>query len=255
MSSNISYICKMKDNIVYGFLFYIVIVGVAFFLAPLLTYLFLIIGALLAGVGFVLDVLLSIVLWWTDFEGGIGKMIMESVEVMSPTTAWLIFTGIVTIIFGKMLIDCLPKDDTKENKKESNVYAIVKDIKRKAMAGAISTKEANKQIASAFQEWGRKLGLSQQTIQDCYNEHSIQEASHTSPVTVEPPVEVYREQLPLGMLVQPFRDDYRKGKMTMEEANDMIKTIVDNWVKNRNYIPEKADEMYEKFKVKPKKKK
>lgn len=89
----------MKDNIVYGFLFYIVIVGVAFLLAPLLTYLFLIIGALLAGVGFVLDVLLSIVLWWTDFEGGIGKMIMESVEVMSPTTAWLIFTGIVTIVF------------------------------------------------------------------------------------------------------------------------------------------------------------
>ena len=73
MSQNISYICKMKDDIFYGFLFYIAIVGLAFLLAPLLTYLFLIIGALFAGVGFILDIIFSIVLWWAGYEGGIGE--------------------------------------------------------------------------------------------------------------------------------------------------------------------------------------
>ncbi len=258
MSQNISYICKMKkEDIYYSIIFYIALAGISFLLAPILTYLFLIFGALIAGVGFILDVIFSILFWWAGFEGGIGTMIMDCVTVMSPTTAWLIFMGIVTIIFGKIWVDCLPEDDAKEKEKEkeSNVYVIVRDIRRKAMTGAISTKEANNQITSAFQKWGRRLGLSQQIIQNCCKEYAIQEASYTSPATVNPPVEVYREQLPLGMLVQPFRDDYKNGKITMEEANDMIKTIVDNWVKNRNYIPEKADEMYEKFKVKPKKKK
>ncbi len=165
MSQNISYICKMKkEDIYYSIIFYIALVGVSFLLSPILTYLFLVLGVIVAGIGFVLDVILSIVLWWAGFEGGIGETIMHWVDVMSPITAWIVFSSIATIFFVVFWAKCWLEYEM-PSEKESIPYPtvlmdvaadfcpLIKDIEENYKKGWISKEDANYQIEARFKEW------------------------------------------------------------------------------------------------------
>ena len=263
MFSNISYICKMNKNILYGFLIYIVMVGAAFFLAPLLTYLFLILGSLIAGFGYVLDVLLCLVLWWAGFEGGIGQTLMESIEVMSPTTAWLIFTGIVTIVFLIFLYRYWGKTLQQSEKAyypypsvnidvERDFSPLIKDIIDDYRIGEITKELANRYIKIRFKQWLRK----EYNVKNEKDIEAVWENKKWIIEIKESPKPAYPSGIsPEGEMVLSLRADYEKGKKTMEEANKKIRMVIDIWAENNHHSKERADEMYEKFKVKPKKKK
>lgn len=249
----------MKDNIFYNFLFYIAIIGLAFLLAPLLTYLFLIIGALLAGVGFIIDIILSIVLWWAGYEGNVGETIMNWVDVMSPIAAWLIFTVFVTIIFAKSMLNSWSAFEKEKNGYShsrsityadvaGDFYTSIKDIVDNYKMGKMGKDAANLYIKVRFKRWLRKKYnvTNEKDAEACWeNKKWIIETKikESSPEPAYPP-----GISPEGEMVLSLRTDYKKGKKTMEEANKYIRVAINIWAEN-NHCKERADEMYEKYKV------
>lgn len=121
----------------------------------------------------------------------------------------------------------------KEKRKEDYAIHIIEDIKGKALNSSISAEDANAQISCFLKKCKKKLNLSQETIQRLYDEYAIKESSN------------------IGQMVHPFRVDYKNGKLTIKEANDMIKATIAAWAKDGNYSIYKANEIYERLKIKP----
>ena len=53
----------------------------------------------------------------------------------------------------------------------------------------------------------------------------------------------------IGKIVQPFIDNCKHGKYPVDVANDLIRTAINIWVEDNYYPQQKADEIFERLKI------